>query len=143
MDNFALDILVLRDCIYQGSSKLISSSGLDHSLFVYLVYVERNAPVTMSAIGIDLHFDNAHSTRSIHSLVRLGYVARKRDLTDRRRIVVSLTVKGHNLIKSLADSFQKYSIEALKPLTDKEAKDLLENLHKVEKHLDAKNYLRN
>jgi len=70
-------------------------------------------------------------TGLIDTLERDGLVHRDADLTDRRRLSVSLTKKGDAFIKALLPVHFRRIAELMSPLSENERKALVRLLNKI------------
>ena len=89
-------------------------------------------PMSATALGGRTSLDPDKITRSVDVLVERGYVIRKDDEADRRRVVLTLSAKGrrvHDKIETVAGFLEA---EFLKVLTGEEQKALLSSLGKLE-----------
>ena len=57
--------------------------------------------VTVQAIAGQCDFPHANATRTIDRLEKRGLLIRLRDKTDRRRVMVRLTVEGNKIVREL------------------------------------------
>jgi MarR family transcriptional regulator, organic hydroperoxide resistance regulator len=85
-------------------------------------------------IGIE----TASSTAVIDQLERLGFIRRKRDATDRRRIIVTLTAAGRALEKSLDGCAIAVNMRARSGLSKAEVALLFDAIGKIIGNLGGK-----
>lgn len=81
--------------VVRAYGPLLSDLGLTYPQYVtMLVLWEKDAPLSMGDLGARLHLDSGTLTPLIKRLVHLGVVERRRDPTDERRVLITLTEKG-------------------------------------------------
>jgi DNA-binding MarR family transcriptional regulator len=85
-------------------------------------------------IGIE----TASSTAVIDQLEKLGFIRRKRDVADRRRIIVNLTNSGRTLEKPLDGCAIAVNLRARSGLTNAQIASLFETIEKIIDNLAGK-----
>jgi DNA-binding MarR family transcriptional regulator len=85
-------------------------------------------------IGIE----TASSTAVIDQLEKLGFIRRKRDVADRRRIIVNLTSSGRTLEKPLDGCAIAVNLRARSGLTNAQIVSLFETIEKIIDNLAGK-----
>ncbi|MFZ5693134.1 MAG: MarR family winged helix-turn-helix transcriptional regulator [Pseudomonadota bacterium] len=91
-------------------------------------------PLSATGLGSRTSLDPDKITRAVDVLVQRGYVIRKDDEADRRRVVLTLSAKGrrvHDRIEMVAGTMEA---EFLSVLTTQETKVLRSALTKLEQH---------
>ena len=101
---------------------LLAELGLTFPQYLVMLVLWESAPQTVSSIGERLHLDSGTLTPLLKRLESGGFVARRRDPTDERRVLVSLTDAGRALRDPARDipeafrqnvSFSRAETEAL------------------------------
>lgn len=103
--------------------------------FHVLRVIIESQPVSMGYIYEELHMANSTVTVIVDYLYESGLVKRKRNVEDRRVVMLEITEKGRKIMKSLLTKRQEFMKEALLDMEDsaKELAVLLENLmNKIE-----------
>jgi DNA-binding MarR family transcriptional regulator len=72
-------------------------------------------------------------TRTVDSLVKAGYVLRREDLDDRRRLALTLTAKGRRVFEEIEDVCRILEFEFLSVLDPRELESLYAILDKLER----------
>jgi DNA-binding MarR family transcriptional regulator len=91
-------------------------------------------PLSATVLGARTSLDPDKVTRAVDTLVDRGYVIRKHDEADRRRVVLTLSAKGrraHVRIEAVASTMEA---EFLSVLTGEEYRSLLSALSTLEQH---------
>ena len=96
------------------------SSGLTPSQGSALATVEREGPVTPSALAVHERIQRPTATRLLAALERDGLVVREGDPTDGRVTRVSLSPEGRRVLRRLRGRKQAYLERRLRGLDDEE-----------------------
>jgi len=72
-----------------------------------------------------LHISKPAVTYMLNSLEKGGYITRGIDTSDRRRIVITLTGKGKQIVKTHRESYEILINEALAKFGERNCKDLV------------------
>jgi len=75
--------------------------GLTMAQFKALVTIENKGAVTVSGLGCELSIGESAASLLVEQLVRHEYAERRTDPDDRRRVLVSVTPLGQELIAGL------------------------------------------
>lgn len=73
---------------------ILATLGLTYPQYLVMLVLWEQAPRSVGAIGEALDLDSGTLTPLLKRLEAAGFVARARDKTDERRVVVSLTDAG-------------------------------------------------
>jgi DNA-binding MarR family transcriptional regulator len=77
---------------------LLADLGLTYPQYLaMLVLWESEGPITVGALGDQLHLDSGTLTPLLKRLAQLGFVQRDRDPADERRVLITLTTAGQGL----------------------------------------------
>jgi MarR family transcriptional regulator, organic hydroperoxide resistance regulator len=82
--------------ITRAYGPLLDEVGLTYPQYVTLLtlWEAPDRPVTVGDLGTRLHLDSGTLTPLLKRLEGLGYVSRRRDTTDERRVLIALTEQG-------------------------------------------------
>lgn len=81
--------------VIRSYGPLLAGLGLTYPQYLtMLVLWEADGPVTVGDVGARLHLDSGTLTPLLKRLEQLGYVSRRRDPADERRVLVELTAEG-------------------------------------------------
>ena len=97
-----------------------------------LSVIGRFAPLSANTAGTHSSLEPDKVTRAVDVLVGQGYVVRRQDPTDRRKVVLSLSAKGkrvHDELNQLRDAIEH---EFLRVLTSTEVATLYQIVDKLE-----------
>lgn len=79
-------------------------------------------------LASSLGLNKSNITRLVQALEKAGFLKRNTSKTDKRLLLLGLTVKGRSLCKSLEVSSQKYIEELLANIPKKKHQNLIETL---------------
>ena len=85
---------------------LLQDLGLTYTQYLVLLVLWEEGGLTVKEIGSRLHLDSGTLTPVLRRLENAGYVERRRDETDRRRIHIHLRESGHDLQAQVAAARQ-------------------------------------
>jgi MarR family 2-MHQ and catechol resistance regulon transcriptional repressor len=142
MENFAIDVLRIRDNIAKNCRQEIASYHLSHGVFYYLLSIEKRGPITMSDLAVDFNYDNAHTTRAVSYLEKLGYVKRTKGSIDQRVYFATITEDGKKIVDKLYAILDAYSEKALAGLKPEEREALSSYLKNVEETMMMDDFLK-
>ncbi len=81
---------------------LIGLSGAQYTILIAIARLsERVADLGVNQLAIHLHLSGAFVTIEVNALVRAGLVKKAVNVEDRRRVVLSLTKKGRQILQDL------------------------------------------
>ncbi|MFP4199537.1 MAG: MarR family winged helix-turn-helix transcriptional regulator, partial [Halanaerobium sp.] len=98
--------------------------------FHVLRVIIESQPVSMGQIHEELHMANSTVTVIVDYLHEAGLVKRKRDIEDRRVVLLEITDKGREIMESLLKKRQDFMKKALIDMDDS-AEELAELLAKL------------
>ena len=112
----------------------IEEQSLDNRLTHGLTITERNP---MNVIAARLNVTLATLTTAVNKLANKGFVERTRAEDDRRKVLVSLTKKGRQVLRAHNLFHHQMIDEALADLTEEEERVFAGALKKVKGFFDA------
>ncbi|MDY0235424.1 MAG: MarR family transcriptional regulator [Gudongella sp.] len=87
--------------------------------------------MNLSEIHNKLHITKSAISQMMNSLEKKGYIEREIDKTDRRKVIVTLTRTGLDVLKEARESSNQIFEEIISRLGDENTKQLIELLDKV------------
>ena len=85
-----------------------------------MLFLDKRKEITMTELVEYINSPMSTATGIVDRLVKNGYVNRERSETDRRIVILRLTVEGSQLIKKLKDMISEYLSLVLDDLTEEE-----------------------
>jgi DNA-binding MarR family transcriptional regulator len=103
--------------------------GITYTQYITLLVLWEEDNVSIKELGERLYLDSGTLTPIIKKLEKQGIVTRERDPKDERKIVITLTSKGHELYEKA--QFIPDEIRKCVNITDEEFRVLYNLLYKV------------
>lgn len=136
--NKALKEQYMRAVIRFRKTALIQPYGSNLSIneLVVMRGLEDNCPYSESSINIseiksELHITKSAISQMMNSLEKKGFIERKTDTNDRRKIVVKLTQTGKDILKETKKSANNKLNEIFSNLGNENTKQLITLLNQV------------
>ena len=114
------------------------ATGLSPYHHAVLSVLEEVPPETQSMIADALGYDRSHLVGLLDELEERGLVERRRDPTDRRRHLVSLTPEGKEALGKLRSVAKRLDDEFFAPLDAEQRKELHALLLRLASHHDPR-----
>ena len=102
-------------------------AGMPHitpSQWMVLRVIKERSACTVKDLSQSLHMTSSAATQLVDGLVRGGHVIRKRDTSDRRKVVLTLSHKSVAEIQRMKKMMLKHMFNMFKVLNDKEFEQL-------------------
>ncbi|CAN5907947.1 MarR family transcriptional regulator [soil metagenome] len=94
-------------------SKDLSRGNISFAQFYLMSYLSNAKELTMTDIARKMGHSTAAATGLVDRLEKLGYVERMHAAEDRRKVMVSITTKGMELVGKLRGALQERVAEAM------------------------------
>ena len=135
-DDYDLDKQVgyLLRLASQRHSVIFQNNTIDNitpTQFSALVRMSDNGECSQNHLGRLAGMDVATIKGVVDRLIQRGLAKSRPDPKDKRRLLVSLTVAGEELIRDMKEAGKVITAETLKPLTAQEKRSLLKILKKI------------
>lgn len=82
---------------------VLAPLGLTYSQYLVMLVLWEGTPVSVSDLGVRLHLDSGTLTPLLKRMEHAGFITRRRDSKDERRVLIALTPHGHGLRNSALD----------------------------------------
>lgn len=105
--------------------------GVTTTQWAVLARLAELGPLSQNHLGRTTSMDAATIKGVVDRLARMGLVETAADLSDRRRLTVSLTAAGRDVYEGGVSTALKVSAETLAPLAPKEREQLMALLLKL------------
>lgn len=129
MNNIATGIEQLARMIETIFEDKLTDSSLNRGQYAYLLYLYENEGANQYDISRDLFIDKTTVAKALKKLEETGYILRKTDQRDKRRVNVFLSKKGKHIyedVKKASDEIQAIMATNVHPDLLKELGSLLE-----------------
>src|SRR5919197_1600163 len=118
---------VSRDVYRRATEEVI---GIRLKQFIALDYLREQGGTTQQQLGETLHLDKNNCVILLNDLEEDGYVARRRDPTDRRRHLVEMTPEGEEALEKAEVKLETLEEDVVGNLSAGERATLSELLRK-------------
>lgn len=136
---FSARIQEIRDRL----GKAIGLTGTQYTLLISIARARTDGEVGINEIAHRTHFSPSFVTIEVNRLIAKKLAAKKTNPTDRRRVLLSVTQKGLDLLDSLTSLQQPVNDELFGPLTREDFKlfrsrisDLIDSADRTLTHFD-------
>ena len=118
------------------SLRVADRAGLkEHGLGASQVYVlhelERDSPLSINELAERTATDQSTVSVVVAKLIAKGLVVRERSEKDARRLELTLTARGHRVVRELPPPIQHSIIEGVQRLAPARAKELAASLQEI------------
>jgi DNA-binding MarR family transcriptional regulator len=90
------------EAVRSGFAGMVGLTGIQYTILISVSHLLHEREVSVSMIAEHLHVSGAFVTIETGKLMRLGYLTKRPDPQDRRRVCLGITRKGNDLLKRLA-----------------------------------------
>ena len=108
-----------------------SNLGLGSGGHIFIIKLNEKDGMTQNEITEMLHFDKAHTARTIIKLIDLGYVRKEQNEKDKRSHRLFLTNNGKDLIPAIKQAVDNWNKTLTSGFSSEEKKMLFELLNKM------------
>jgi DNA-binding MarR family transcriptional regulator len=120
-----------RRRVYKNASRRLEEAGESYLLWKILAHLAREGQLTQSELAMLTAQHPAGVSRLLDELEKQGYVSRRRDPVDRRRVHVLLSARGMRRFEARLPDVIEAVDQALRPLSESERRLLRDLLRKV------------
>lgn len=130
LDNqLCVQLYIKTRAIIRYHEKQLKQLGLTYPQALVLLVLEEKGSCFIDDITMRLFLDTGTLTPLLKKMERQGYIQRKRDTKDERRVAVSLTLLGKNSLLPIKELFDKTAAATCLPLEVKQA--VLDNIKQI------------
>lgn len=122
--------------LYAAARKVVSAYtpylkplDLTYTQYITFMVLWEKDGLTIGEIGERLHLDNGTLTPLLKKMEKQGYITRKRDQEDERKVTVHLTKEGRDMKQKLVHV--PLQVEKCAPISIEEANELYRILYKI------------
>ena len=88
-----------------------------------LITLKNNGAISMTALCNKLNIEKGSLTSMVDDLTKKGYVTRERDISDRRKYLITITERGEGIASDFVDKLKLSLEERLIKLTEEDKKN--------------------
>lgn len=85
-----------------GFASLIGLTGIQYTILISVHHLQQQGDVSVSMIAEHLHVSGAFVTTETGKLLKFGFLTKRPDAQDGRRVCLAITRKGRDLLRRLA-----------------------------------------
>ena len=137
-DNVIISLRKIIRAIDMNSKKLSKRVGLTGPQLVLLNEISRSGDITAGEIAQAVSLSQATVTGILERLGKRGLVIKQRSEHDKRRIMVSITDAGHQILETKPPLMQDAFVEKFSSLQEWEQTMILSALQRLVSIMDAK-----
>lgn len=122
--------------LYAAARKAVSAYtpylkplDLTYTQYITFMVLWEKDGLTIGEIGERLHLDNGTLTPLLKKMEKQGYITRKRDQEDERKVTIHLTKEGRDMKQKLVHV--PLQVEKCAPISIEEANELYRILYKI------------
>jgi DNA-binding MarR family transcriptional regulator len=120
-----------HEAVRDGHAARVGLSGVEYSTLIALRHLEDDGDVGVKELADYLRVSGSFITTMIGKLVARGLVAKQPGLEDKRRVRLSVTQKGHQLLATLAPAQRQVNDVQFGPLSRADFQLLLRVLRQL------------
>lgn len=124
---FAARLLSVRD----GFGSIVGLTGIRYSLLVSVAHLAQTGAVTVNRLADHLHLSGAFVTVETNKLKSLGVLDKKTDPDDKRKVRLSVSAMGRELLGELAHTQQHINDVLFENVTQEEFRLLCSVIDKL------------
>ncbi len=129
----AMNLVLTADLLEKRIASLLQPFGLSPaSGLVLSILADSEKPVSPNQIAQRLIISRASVTSLVDSLEKDGYVKRQPHGSDRRMLLIELTVSGRQVADQFRPIVHQHQYQWLYFLTDPEKEQLIQTLHRLQ-----------
>lgn len=130
---FSLFPTLIRSVLHGFESEYGNKAGLNHTQVKTILYIYNKGPSPMTDICHHVSLEKGSMTSVVDTLLAHELVQRNQDVSDRRKVLVSLTETGKSTAKQCSDDVSRYICMKLSILSEDEKKQFWNSLTTLEK----------
>lgn len=92
----------LHERIRRGHGQVIGLAGIEYTVLIAIAHLASARGVNVKAVADHLHLSGAFITSTTKRLLALGLIHKTMDMTDRRRVTLTVSGKGRAALEKLA-----------------------------------------
>lgn len=105
--------------------------GLGSGGHIFILELNKQDGMTQNEITEKLHFDKAHTARTIVKFIELGYVTKVHDEYDKRAYRLYLTEKGKEIIPTIKHVIKNWADTITEDFSNDEKRTVFELLTRI------------
>ena len=140
MNNYQQLLIALRrinKATDRGAKRLAKDTGLTTPQLLVMQVIGDSISMTVSEVAAEINLTQATTTSIVNGLERKELIEKRRDTSDKRRVIVSATSRGRKLIEDAPKSLQDLLQRRFEALEDWERSSIVASLQRLAALMDA------
>ncbi|HEX3076671.1 MAG TPA: MarR family transcriptional regulator [Lachnospiraceae bacterium] len=117
----------------------IKAHGFTTTQCYTILELYKTASLTMNELSDRMNLNSSTMTRILDNLVRDSYIARSKNESDRRIVIVSLTEKGIEVARDLDSAVKAYYKQIINNIPSGQVNNILESVSVLQKAFEKSN----
>jgi len=113
------------EAVRAGLGGMIGLSGVQYTILVCIAHLEDKHGIGVKEVASHLNYTGAFVTMETGRLVKLGLLEKRPNPNDKRRVILTITAKAHQLLSGLAPRQQQINDTLFATLDRKDFSSLL------------------
>lgn len=113
-----------------------SSYDVNKTQLRALIFIKKNGAISMTDLCAKLNIEKGSLTSMVDDLTKKGYVTRERDISDRRKYLITITERGEIIASDFVDKLKLSLEERLIKLTEEDKKKYIGAVKTLEEIFD-------
>ena len=122
--------------LWRGFEPHLRAAGLNSLEWRVLATLSDSAPLTVGQLALEVLAQQPTVTKTLDRLVAQGWLERRADATDTRRVRVALTPAGQQHVAPLLTAARAHEAQRLQALGAPELERMRKALHALVQHFD-------
>ena len=111
-------------------AELVGLSAAGYSILITVYHLQEDG-IGINQVATHLHLSGAFVTNEVGKLIKLGWVQKRIDSADRRRVILTVTAKGAKALAKLAPTQAPVNDELFSGLSPQEFRQLAKIMAKL------------
>jgi DNA-binding MarR family transcriptional regulator len=117
----------------------IKAHGFTTTQCYTILELYKTTSLTMNELSERMNLNSSTMTRVLDNLVRDSYIARSKNESDRRIVIVSLTEKGIEVARDLDSAVKAYYKQIINNIPSGQVNDILDSVSVLQKAFEKSN----
>jgi len=113
-----------HEAIREGHGEFIGLAGIEYTVMISIAHLSLDSDVSVRDVADHLHLSGAFATTVTNRLLTKGLVAKRTDPADRRRLCLTVTREGRDLLATLAPAQRQVNDVQFEGITTEEFRTL-------------------
>ncbi len=130
-ENIRITAQVITEICQRNTRHQISDPPISRNQFYILNILAKNGEFPIGELARILDISTAAASKNIDRLVKMGFVSRRTNQSDRRSMEIELTDDGRKIVDDFEQVTRKKQRPMMENFTDQEKRTLLDYLRRI------------